>query len=200
MPKSTTLACACPSEDFGAGTLHRAAARPSRPPARATDRGLVQIQQVRDGPPLGQRPSGGHVDLGQHTEPAGYRHIRGGCSGRDDFHLRADGRLTPEPPSAAEQPEEFTYDPMDPVPTVGGALLLTDDFRPGPLDQTAVEAREDVLVFTTEPRAEDVEATGRVEAVLFAATDGPSTDWVARLCDVDEHGLSRNVTDRQRRR
>ncbi|MEU1180861.1 CocE/NonD family hydrolase [Streptomyces sp. NPDC005820] len=72
---------------------------------------------------------------------------------------------------------------------------MTDDFRPGPLDQTAVEAREDVLVFTTEPLTKDVEVTGRVRAVLFASTDGSSTDWVARLCDVDEHGVSRNVTD-----
>jgi putative CocE/NonD family hydrolase len=118
-----------------------------------------------------------------------------------DFHLRADERLTPEPPSTAERAEEFTYDPMDPVPTTGGALLMgggllmTDEFPPGPLDQTAVEAREDVLVFTTEPLAEDVEVTGRVKAVLFAATDGSSTDWVARLCDVDENGVSCNVTD-----
>ncbi|MEU1183936.1 CocE/NonD family hydrolase [Streptomyces sp. NPDC005820] len=112
-----------------------------------------------------------------------------------DFHLRADGRLTPEPPAVAEQAEEFVYDPMDPVPTTGGALLMTDEFRPGPLDQRDVEAREDVLVFTTEPLAEDTEVTGRVKAILFAATDGPSTDWVARLCDVDEHGISRNVTD-----
>ncbi|MDQ1033250.1 putative CocE/NonD family hydrolase [Streptomyces umbrinus] len=112
-----------------------------------------------------------------------------------DFHLRADGRLTQEPPSAAERAEEFTYDPMDPVPTTGGALLMSDEFRPGPLDQTAVEGREDVLVFTTEPLTEDVEVTGRVRAVLFAATDGPSTDWVARLCDVDENGVSRNVAD-----
>ncbi|MER6184913.1 CocE/NonD family hydrolase [Streptomyces sp. NPDC001652] len=112
-----------------------------------------------------------------------------------EFHLRAEGRLTPEPPSTAEQADQFTYDPMDPVPTTGGALLMTDDFRPGPLDQAAVEAREDVLVFTSEPLAEDLEVTGRVRAVLFAATDGPSTDWVARLCDVDENGVSLNVTD-----
>ncbi|MGW7202630.1 CocE/NonD family hydrolase [Streptomyces sp. NPDC054837] len=111
-----------------------------------------------------------------------------------DFHLHADGRLTPEPPPAAEQADRFSYDPMDPVPTTGGALLMgggllnTDEFRPGPLGQAAVEAREDVLVFTSEPLAEDVEVTGRVRAVLFAATDGPSTDWVARLCDVDENG------------
>ncbi|MFE3851696.1 CocE/NonD family hydrolase [Streptomyces griseorubiginosus] len=52
-----------------------------------------------------------------------------------------------------------------------------------------------VLVFTTDLLTEDVEVTGRVKAVLFAATDGPSTDWVARLCDVDENGVSRTVTD-----
>ncbi|WP_329280316.1 CocE/NonD family hydrolase [Streptomyces sp. NBC_01451] len=112
-----------------------------------------------------------------------------------DFHLRAGGRLTQEPPGVAEQAEEFAYDPADPVPTTGGALLMTDEFRPGPLDQAAVEAREDVLVFTSEPLAEDLEVTGRVRAVLFAATDGVSTDWVARLCDVDENGVSRNVAD-----
>ena len=55
-----------------------------------------------------------------------------------DLHLRADGRLTHEPPSTAERPEEFTYDPMDPVPTTGGALLMPDEFRTGPLDQAAV--------------------------------------------------------------
>lgn len=112
-----------------------------------------------------------------------------------DFHLRADGHLTPEPPSTGELPDKFTYDPMNPVLTTGGALLLSDEFRPGPLDQTALETREDVLVFTTAPLTEDVEVTGRVKAVLFAATDGPSTDWVARLCDVDENGVSRNVAD-----
>ncbi|MFD9392586.1 CocE/NonD family hydrolase [Streptomyces sp. NPDC060000] len=72
---------------------------------------------------------------------------------------------------------------------------MTDDFRPGPLDQTTMEAREDVLVFTTEPLTQDTEVTGRVKPVLFAATNGPSTDWVARLCDVDENDVSRNVTD-----
>ncbi|MEU1440846.1 hypothetical protein [Streptomyces mirabilis] len=60
----------------------------------------------------------------------------------------------------------MAYDPMNPVPTTGGALLLTDGFRTGPLHQTAVEAREDVLVLTTEPLTEDVEVTGRVRAVI----------------------------------
>jgi predicted acyl esterase len=71
---------------------------------------------------------------------------------------------------------------VDPVPTTcgallpGGGLLNTDEFRPGPLDQAAVEAREDVLAFTSAPLAEDVEVTGQVRAVLFAATHHPSTD------------------------
>jgi predicted acyl esterase len=70
-----------------------------------------------------------------------------------DFHLRADGRLTPEPPYTADQPEEFTYDPFDPVPTTGGALLLSDEFPAVPLDQTAMVARKDVLVFNVNSTA-----------------------------------------------
>lgn len=52
-----------------------------------------------------------------------------------------------------------------------------------------------MLVFTTPPLEADVEVTGHVYATLFAATDGPSTDWVVRLCDVDENGVSRNIVD-----
>jgi putative CocE/NonD family hydrolase len=52
-----------------------------------------------------------------------------------------------------------------------------------------------VLVYTSEPLAHDLEVTGPVRVTLFAATDGPSTDWVARLCDVDAHGVSRNIAD-----
>lgn len=112
-----------------------------------------------------------------------------------DFHLRSGGALTPESPGTDERPEEFVYAPADPVPTTGGAIFMSADFRPGPLDQTHVDSREDVLVFTTEPLVEDVEVTGRIRAVLFASTDGPSTDWVARLCDVDEDGVCLNVAD-----
>ncbi len=58
-----------------------------------------------------------------------------------------------------------------------------------------MEARQDVLVYTSEPLAEDLEVTGRVRAFIHAATDAPSTDWVVRLCDVDPQGLSVNVVD-----
>ncbi|MGP4052844.1 CocE/NonD family hydrolase [Streptomyces sp. 2A115] len=112
-----------------------------------------------------------------------------------DLFLRADGALAFGSSQADEGADTYVYDPADPVPTTGGATLLSSEYRPGPLDQARVEAREDVLVYTSEPLAEDLEVTGRVRAFLHAATDAPSTDWVVRLCDVDLEGVSLNVVD-----
>ncbi|MBO0889551.1 MAG: CocE/NonD family hydrolase [Acidothermales bacterium] len=111
------------------------------------------------------------------------------------LHLRAGGGLTREAPGRDEPADTYVFDPADPVPTHGGALLMASDFRQGPLDQARVERRPDVLVFTAEPLPDDLEVTGRVSVRLYASTDAPSTDWVARLCDVDASGVSRNVTD-----
>ncbi|MFD0746587.1 CocE/NonD family hydrolase [Phytohabitans flavus] len=96
----------------------------------------------------------------------------------------------PEPSSAS-----FDYDPMNPVPTLGGALLMSPEYPAGVFDQAKIEGRDDVLTYTSAPLEEDLEVTGRVRARLHAATDGPSTDWVVRLCYVDPGGVSRNVTD-----
>ncbi|MEU6228985.1 CocE/NonD family hydrolase [Streptomyces sp. NPDC047042] len=112
-----------------------------------------------------------------------------------ELFLRADGRLTDDPPQEDEGGDRYVYDPADPVPTTGGAALLQDEFRLGPLDQARVEARPDVLVYTTEPLTEDIEVTGRIRAFLHAATDAPTTDWVVRLCDVDADGVSINIVD-----
>jgi uncharacterized protein len=106
----------------------------------------------------------------------------GGALGRDA--LEADG-----PPS------ELVYDPADPVPTVGGPTVMWPAYPVGPLDQAAVEARPDVLVFTSEPLTEELEVTGRVRVVLHAESSAPSTDWVARLCDVHPDGRSFNLCD-----
>ena len=65
----------------------------------------------------------------------------------------------------------------------------------GPVDQASVEAREDVLVFTSAPLAEELEVTGRVRVVLHVESSAPSTDWVARLCDVRPDGRSLNLCD-----
>ncbi len=111
------------------------------------------------------------------------------------WHLRGAGGLSPEPPAAEDQPDSFTYDPADPVTTRGGALLMTPEFPAGPLDQRPVEARPDVLSYTSAPVESDLEVTGPVRLRLWAASDAPSTDFVARLCDVHPDGRSFNLTD-----
>ncbi|WP_280350092.1 CocE/NonD family hydrolase [Nocardia abscessus] len=112
-----------------------------------------------------------------------------------EFFLHPGGHLSTSAPAQNEAPSSYVYDPADPVPTTGGALIMASDFLPGALDQHAVESRADVLVFTSDPLPEDLEITGRVTATLFAATDAPSTDWVVRLCEVDERGTSLNIVD-----
>ncbi|MFC9664055.1 CocE/NonD family hydrolase [Nocardia sp. NPDC127606] len=109
--------------------------------------------------------------------------------------LHPGGRLSTSDPAEDESSSAYVYDPADPVPTTGGSLVMASAFPPGPQDQQAVESRDDVLVFTSDPLGEDLEITGRVTARLFASTDGPSTDWVVRLCDVDEKGTSLNIVD-----
>lgn len=112
-----------------------------------------------------------------------------------DLFLRTGDRLAFEAPDAGEGADAFTYDPADPVPTTGGALLMSNEFPAGPFDQAEVEARPDVLVYTSDPLDEDLEVTGRIRAHLTAATDAPTTDWVVRLCDVGPDGVSRNIAD-----
>jgi putative CocE/NonD family hydrolase len=111
------------------------------------------------------------------------------------LYLGEDSSLGWEAPTAEDSGSAYVYDPADPVQTHGGNLLMSADYSPGPVDQREVEARDDVLVFTTSPLEEDIEITGRVRATLFASTDGPSTDWVVRLCEVDANGVSRNLVD-----
>ncbi|MGY1969772.1 CocE/NonD family hydrolase [Nocardia gipuzkoensis] len=112
-----------------------------------------------------------------------------------EFFLHSGGGLSLDAPTDEQSISTYVYDPAEPVPTTGGALIISSDFPAGPRDQQSVEARHDVLVFTTDPLTEDMEITGRIGATLFAATDGPSTDWVVRLCDVDEQGRSLNIVD-----
>jgi uncharacterized protein len=109
--------------------------------------------------------------------------------------LRADGSLSVDVPSSDELPTEFAYDPGDPVPTLGGQIIIRPFLVPGPVDQTRIESRKDVCVFTSEPLTEELEVIGRVRAVLHVQSSAPSTDWVARLCDVHPDGRSFNLCD-----
>jgi putative CocE/NonD family hydrolase len=110
------------------------------------------------------------------------------------YYLRQDGQLSLEAP-ANEPPDHFDYDPADPVPTRGGALLLTPEFPAGPFDQCAIEARPDVLVYRTPPLARDLEVTGPLSVHLWAISSAPDTDFVARLTDVHPDGRSINLAD-----
>lgn len=110
------------------------------------------------------------------------------------YYLRAEGRLSLEPPEA-EAPDGYDYDPADPVPTRGGALLMTPEYRAGPFDQRPIEARLDVLVYRTAPLAQDVEVTGPISVRLWAVSSAPDTDFVARLTDIYPDGYALNLAD-----
>jgi putative CocE/NonD family hydrolase len=110
------------------------------------------------------------------------------------YYLRAGGRLRPEAP-AAEAPDHYDYDPANPVPTRGGALLMTPEYPAGPFDQRPIEARADVLVYMTPPLERDTEVTGPITVRLWAVSSAPDTDFVARLTDVAPDGRVYNLTD-----
>lgn len=116
-------------------------------------------------------------------------------SREEAWHLRANGALTHEAPTVDETPDEYDYDPEKPVPTLGGAVLMASIHRAGPRDQRPNEDRPDVLVYTSEPLAEDYTVLGAVHATLFAASSAPDTDFVARLVDVYPDGRAIGVTD-----
>ncbi|MBS1881462.1 MAG: CocE/NonD family hydrolase [Actinobacteria bacterium] len=115
------------------------------------------------------------------------------------WYLASQEKLLPEPSGTSEASTEFAYDPGDPVPTLGGPIEMGSCFRRGPLEQSRVEARDDVLLFTSASLPEDLEVTGRVRAFLHVASSAPSTDWVVRLCDVHPDGRSFPVCDGIRR-
>jgi hypothetical protein len=106
-----------------------------------------------------------------------------------------DGELYRHPVRKAK-PDIFTYDPRNPVPTIGGALCCEPKILPpGPLEQSAVEQRPDVLVYTSGPLSEDLEVTGPVKAVLYASTSANDTDFTAKLVDVQPDGGALAVCD-----
>jgi len=110
------------------------------------------------------------------------------------WYLHADGSLSPERP-ASETPDRYDYNPAEPTPTRGGALLMTPEYPSGPYDQRAVEARPDVLVYQSAPLERDTEVTGPITVRLWAVSSAPDTDFVARLTDVFPDGRSVNLTD-----
>jgi uncharacterized protein len=118
------------------------------------------------------------------------------------WYLRSGGALAVDPPRSDETADRYEYDPADPVPTVGGVnsvLTMTQGaetpVRPGPIDQRPLEARADVLVYTSDPLERDLDVIGPLEVVLYAASSARDTDWIVRLCDVHPDGRSIFVTE-----
>jgi putative CocE/NonD family hydrolase len=107
-----------------------------------------------------------------------------------------DGTLSAAAPGA-EKADQFTYDPNDAVPTLGGPLCC-GPFPPvglGPQDQSKAEARGDVLVFTTPTLAKNLEVTGPVALDLYASSSAVDTDFTGKLVDVWPNGFAQNLTE-----
>jgi uncharacterized protein len=111
------------------------------------------------------------------------------------WHLLPGGGFAGHGPPAESPPDEFTYDPRDPVPTVGGRLLGTGGARGGPVEQGEVAARPDVLAYMSAPLRAPLELTGPVVAEIWASTDAPDTDFTAKLVDVAPDGYAMNLAD-----
>ncbi len=108
------------------------------------------------------------------------------------LHLQPGGGLAEDCPPADGGSSSYTYDPADPSPSICGNNMNMDD---GPCDQSPVEARDDIVVFTTPVLDEPVEITGHVRAHLFVDIDQPDTDLMVRLTDVYPDGRSMLVLD-----
>jgi uncharacterized protein len=114
-------------------------------------------------------------------------------TGERRLWLGAGARLQgDEPAEHAESGDRYRYDPSDATPSLGGPVLLA---REPVLDNRALEARHDVLTYTTASLPEVVEAIGPVHVELFVRASSPHFDLFARVCDVDASGASWNVCD-----
>jgi putative CocE/NonD family hydrolase len=129
------------------------------------------------------------------------------------FHLHADGTLSPSP-AGASAPTRYMFDPKNPVPTIGGNVSSEGILMPrGAQDQRCfkehwlchdtlpLSARSDVLVFQSAPVTSDLEVTGPIVVKLWASSNGPDTDFTAKLIDVYPptrafpNGIDLNVGD-----
>ena len=102
--------------------------------------------------------------------------------------VNGDGQLSTTEPNG-EPPDEFTYDPRDPVMSLMGL-----DSQSAPRDQSPLDSRTDVLVYQTQPLEHSIEITGTVEARLWAAASAPDTDFTVKLVDVHPSGRAINLT------
>ena len=128
------------------------------------------------------------------------------------YYLRAGGLLSRAAPEVQDASTTYTFDPTNPVPTLGGNVSARvkdgafdqrerPDFFPSKPPYLPLSARRDVLVFQTEPLEEDVVVAGPIEVVIYASSSAVDTDFTAKLVDVYPlsaafpSGFDMNVTD-----
>jgi hypothetical protein len=117
------------------------------------------------------------------------------ASGGRANSLYGDGTLTLTPP-AVDAPDRFTYDPTNPVPSLGGNVCCTGNaITPGSFDQRPVESRADVLVYTSEPFTVGMELTGSIEPTLYVSSDVKDTDFTVKVVDVLPDGRAFNLDE-----
>ena len=116
-------------------------------------------------------------------------------SGGKANSLNGDGTLAAQA-GAADAPDSFTYDPMNPVPSYGGNVCCTGNaVTGGAFDQRKMEARADILVYTTEPLKEGIEVSGPIEATLYVSSDAKDTDFTLKVIDVYPDGRAYNLDE-----
>ena len=120
-------------------------------------------------------------------------------SGGGANSLFGDGRLVRRLPATAAV-DRFVYDPTVPVTSLGGGVCCNGGtVEGGSFDQRPIEARIDVLVYTSEPLEEPLEVAGDVRATLYVSSDARDTDFMVKLVDVHPDGRAFNVVETMQR-
>ncbi|MFK7830923.1 MAG: CocE/NonD family hydrolase [Congregibacter sp.] len=109
------------------------------------------------------------------------------------YYLHADKTLSPSAPDSGNDALRYTYDPADPVPTLGGNIM--EPKLRGPYDQASLDKRKDVLRFLTAPVEGALEITGPISAEIFAQSSATDTDFMAKLMVVKPDGKAVNLVD-----
>lgn len=124
------------------------------------------------------------------------------CVSYKKFYLREGGLLDTLPPTTNEPPDVYSYDPLDPTPTIGGREYIGIPYDTltglggyGPRNQNPIESRPDVLIYETLPLQEPMVVLGKIKLILFASSDRLDTDFAVRVCDVYPDGRSILMTD-----
>jgi putative CocE/NonD family hydrolase len=109
--------------------------------------------------------------------------------------LYGDGALALAQPSA-DNFDGFVYDPMNPVPSYGGNVCCTGNaVSAGAFDQRKMEARADILVYTSDPLKEGTEVSGPIDVTLYVSSDVKDTDFTVKVLDVYPDGTAYNLDE-----